>query len=282
MSNGLEMILGGLVFPEAPRWRDGRLVFADMHANEVVAMRPDGARETIASFQGPISGLGWLPDGQLLVVSMNDRQLLSQGRNGKIANHADLSRFTRYPINDMVVDKHGRAYVGNFGFDFPKGEIAPTRVALVGVDGKVHEAASGLVFPNGMVLSPDGGSMIIAETLAARLTAFDIQGNGLLSGRRTWAQLPEHTTPDGICLDAEGAIWVASPITREILRVREHGAIAERIATDQMPTACMLGGADRRVLYVLSVPSADLDECRRMRAARVSAMTVDVPGVGSP
>lgn len=274
--------MGGLVFPEAPRWRDGRLVFADMHANEIVAMRPDGTRETIASFEGPVSGLGWLPDGQLLVVSMNDRQLLRQGRDGTIAKHADVSRFTRYPINDMVVDKHGRAYVGGFGFDFPTGEIAPTSVALVGVDGTVHEAANDLLFPNGMILAADGKTIVIAETLAARLTAFDIENDGLLSGRRTWARLPEHTTPDGICLDAEGAIWVASPLTREILRVREHGAIAQRIATEQMPTACMLGGADRRVLYVLSVLSADLDECRRMHASRVSAVTVDVPGVGLP
>jgi sugar lactone lactonase YvrE len=282
VSHGLETLLGGLVFPEAPRWRDGRLVFADMHANEIVAMRPDGARETIASFNKPVSGLGWLPDGQLLVVSMNDRQLLSQGRDLMFANHADLSHFTQFPINDMVVDKQGRAYVGNFGFDFPKGKIESTSVALVGPDGKVSEAAGGLLFPNGMVLAADGRSIVIAETLAARLTAFDIEDNGLLSGRRTWAQLPEHTTPDGICLDAEGAIWVASPLTREILRVRRHGEIAQRIATEQMPTACMLGGDHRTVLYVLSVKSADLEECRRTRVGRVSALTVDVPGVGLP
>jgi sugar lactone lactonase YvrE len=213
---------------------------------------------------------------------MDDRQLLRQGRDLKFVKHADLSSFSKYPINDMVVDKQGRAYVGNFGFDFPEGQIKPTSVALVGLDGTVREAASDLFFPNGMVLTDDGRSIVIAETLAARLTAFDIEENGLLSGRRTWAQLPEHTTPDGICLDAEGAIWVASPLTREILRVREHGAIALRIATEQMPTACMLGGAHRKVLYVLSVISADLDECRSMRASRVSALTVEVSGVGLP
>src|SRR3989454_1919541 len=204
-----------------PRGRDGRLWVSDMRGQRVVSVTPDGIVEPIVEVPMQPSGLGWLPDGRLLVVSMTDRRLLRLD-GGRLVVHADLSGLAPFHCHDMVVDAAGRAYVGNFGYDYEAGQaFRPAVLALVHPDGRVEPAADDLAFPNGTVITPDGGTLIVAETFAHRLTAFTITPGGGLAGRRTWASLDEQVYPDAICLDAEGAVWVASPLTTEAIPWRE-------------------------------------------------------------
>jgi sugar lactone lactonase YvrE len=282
MARTLETVLDGLAFAEGPRWRDGRLWFSDMHAHEVVAMTPAGQRETVFSHSGPVSGLGWLPDGRMLVVSMVDMALLRIEPDGRPVIHADLSSVATGRCNDMVVDAAGGAYVGNFGYDYPAGEMKPAKLARVDPDGTVSVAAEDMMFPNGSIVTPDGKTLIVGETFAERLTAFDIGANGALSNRRVWAQLGSREYPDGSCLDAEGAIWVASPFTSEVIRVREGGEVLERIKAEQGVFACMLGGEDRKSLFVLTADSSDPDATEAKRTGRIEVTRVDVPGAGLP
>jgi len=277
-----ETLLDGLVFGEGPRWHDGRLWLSDMHAYTVLAVDLDGKREDVLRVEGKPSGLGWLPDGRLLVVSMNDRRLLRREPGGALVTHADLSGFVKQPCNDMVVDGVGRAFVGNFGFDFEHGEKPrATCVVRVDPDGRAVVAAEDLRFPNGSVITPDGRTLIVGESFGGSLTAFTIGADGALSGRREWAKL-EGAMPDGICLDAENAIWVASPVSNEVLRVREGGAVAARIPLGRPAIACMLGGADRKTLFVLSSSSFKAEECLANRDGRVDVVRVEVPGAGFP
>ena len=282
MARTLKTQLDGLAFAEGPRWRDGRLWFSDMHAHEVVAMSPDGARETVFSAKGPVSGLGWLPDGRMLVVSMEDRRLLRIEPDGRAATHADLSGIATGNCNDMVVDAAGRAYVGNFGEGYPGGDIKPARMARVDPDGRASVAADELVFPNGTVITPDGGTLVVGETFAGRMTAYDVAPDGGLSNRRVWAQLPQGAVPDGCCLDAEGRIWVASPTTNDAILLAEGGEVVERITADQGVYACMLGGADRQTLYLLTCASSDPADCAANRTGKIEAVRVDAPGAGLP
>lgn len=282
MTRSLKPLLEGLAFPEGPRWHDGRLWFSDMHAHTVLAVTPSGETEEILRVEACPSGLGWLPDGRLLVVSMHDRRLLRLEPDGTLEVHADLAQLARHHCNDLVVDAHGHAFVGNFGFDLDAGDTpTPTELLRVDPDGSAHVASGDMSFPNGAVVTPDGGTLIVAETFGPRLSAFDLAPDGKLSNRRVWAQL-EGAVPDGICLDAEGAIWVASPVSRELLRVREGGEVAERIPTDQMAIACMLGGEERRTLFVLTSDSVHPEDCRASRSARISTTEVEVPGAGLP
>jgi sugar lactone lactonase YvrE len=279
----LETLAEGFAFLEGPRWHDGRLWVSDMHDHRVLTLDAKGRSETICEVSQQPSGLGWLPDGRLLVVSMVDRRVLRLEAQG-LVEHADLSGpgLASFHCNDMVVDARGRAYVGNFGFDFQAGEEHREKVLLlVEPDGSVRVVADGLSFPNGSVITPDGRTLVVGESWAARLTAFDIHEDGSLHGRRVWAALPG-AVPDGCCLDAEGAIWVASPMSSELLRVREGGEVLARVPTQQMAIACMLGGADRRTLFVLTAPSTQREECRRLRSARIETLRVDVPGAGRP
>lgn len=281
----LEPWLDGFAFLEGPRWHDGRLWFSDMHAQRVYAASEDGALEAIARVPACPSGLGWLPDGRLLVVSMEDRRLLRREADGSLVTHADLSGIATFHCNDMVVDAVGRAYVGNFGYDLhTQQKPRPATLALVQPDGRVSAAAADLQFPNGAVLTPDGGTLILGESFGRKLTAFDVSpATGALSKRRVWAALPNGAVPDGICLDAEGAIWVASPLTRELLRVHEGGRISQRVdAGGRMAIACMLGGSDRRTLFALTSSSIEPDACRRTRSARIERLRVEVPGAGRP
>ncbi|HZZ35851.1 MAG TPA: SMP-30/gluconolactonase/LRE family protein [Caulobacteraceae bacterium] len=284
MARTLKTLLDGLAFPEGPRWRDGRLWFSDMHAHEVVAMAPDGSRETVVAADGPVSGLGWLPDGRMLIVSMNDRKLMRREADGRLVEHGDLSAIADYHCNDMVVDAAGRAYVGNFGWNIqdPAATRRPARMARVDPDGKVSVAADELVFPNGTVITDDGKTLVVGESFAGRMTAFDIGPAGELTNRRLWAQLPEGAVPDGCCLDAEGAIWVASPTTNDVIRIFEGGRVGERITADQGVFACMLGGSDRKTLYVLTSKGSDPEQCRAHRSGRIEAVEVDVAGAGLP
>src|SRR5262249_55560110 len=230
---------------------------------------------------GQPSGLGWLPDGRLLVVSMTDRRLLRLDPSG-LSVVADLSDVATFHCNDMVVDRQGRAYIGNFGSDFEGGGAPrPAVLALVLPDGTVRVAAEELAFPNGTVLTADGRTLIVGESFGARLTAFDVAADGSLSRRRVWAAL-EGAVPDGICLDAENAVWVASPLSKEVLRVREGGDVVERVSTAAQAIACMLGGPERRTLFVLTARALNREACRTQRSARIEMVEVDVPGAGLP
>jgi sugar lactone lactonase YvrE len=279
----LRTVLDGLAFGEGPRWRDGRLFFSDMHAHEVVAVTPDGVRETIVESPTAVSGLGWLPDGRMLIVSMDDNRLMRQEADGRLAVHADLSPVSAINPNDMVVDAKGRAYVGNFGFPlYPRGETRPAKLARVDPDGSLHEAADELIFPNGTVITPDGRTLVVGETFASRMTAFDIAADGTLSNRRIWAILPETAVPDGCCLDAEGAIWVASPTTNDVIRLHEGGRVSERIDVGRGAYACMLGADDRKTLFVLVSDESDPVTTRANRTAGIVAVEVEVAGAGLP
>jgi sugar lactone lactonase YvrE len=276
-----KILLDGLSFPEGPRWRDGKLWFSDMHDHRVLTLDAGGRTETICEVPERPSGLGWLPDGRLLVVSMTNRRLLRLEAGG-LVEHADLSALATYHCNDMVVDAQGRAYVGNFGSDIDSGGTPdPAALILALPDGRARVVATDLAFPNGCVITPDGSTLIVGESFGARLTAFDIAADGSLSNSRVWAQL-EGAVPDGICLDAEAAVWVASPASNEVLRVREGGEVTERVATDQMAIACMLGGDDRKTLFVLTAPSTHPEESAKLRGSRIESVEVSVPGAGLP
>jgi sugar lactone lactonase YvrE len=245
-------------------------------------MTPAGARETVFKAEGPVSGLGWLPDGRMLVVSMADRRLIRIEKDGSAVTHGDLSGVATGNCNDMVVDAVGRAYVGNFGEGYPRGPVQPAKLARVDPDGRVTAAADELVFPNGTVITPDGRTLVVGETFGARMTAYDVAADGGLSNRRVWAALPQGAVPDGCCLDAEGAIWVASPTTNDVIRLAEGGEVKERITAEQGVYACMLGGPDRHTLYLLTAASSDPAECAANRTGRIEAVEVDVPGAGLP
>jgi sugar lactone lactonase YvrE len=273
-------LLSGLRFPEGPRWRGDRLWFSDQYGKQVVAVDLAGRAESVVDVPGQPSGLGWLPDGRLLIVSMCDRKLLCH-EGGQLREVADLSAIATFHANDMVVDGAGRAYVGNFGFDLHGGgRYCTTSLALVHPDGRVRVAADDLAFPNGSVITPDGGTLIVAETFGARLTAFDVDSEGALSNRRLWAKL-EGAVPDGICLDAEGAIWVASPVSAEVLRVREGGEVSQRIRVATQAFACMLGGPERRTLFICTASDSDPAKAAE-RSGRIEYVEVEVPGAGLP
>ncbi len=278
----LTPILDDVSFGEGPRWRDDRLWFSDFYRHQVVTVTIDGARET--QFEVPMqpSGLGWLPDGDLLVVSMLDRRLL-RWDGQRLREHADLSGSVSSPCNDMVIDADGRAYVGNFGFDRHKGEpFAETTLMLVEPDGSVSIAADGLAFPNGAVITPDGATLIVGETMANRLTAFDRSSDGSLSNRRVWADLG-HNLPDGICLDAEEGIWSADPRNGEVVRVVEGGEVTDRISCGEgrHAFACMLGGPERRTLFVVT-NTASGPPAAASRNGRIEIVEVTIPGAGRP
>ena len=276
------LLLDGLAFGEGPRWRDGRLWFSDIHAREVVAVDMAGRRETIVTLtDDEPSGLGWLPDGTLLIVSVRRRGLLAwDGR--KLRDFADLSELASFHCNDMVTDQLGRSYVGNFGFDL-HGDAEPEPAELILVDerGQARVVAEDLMFPNGTVISADGRRLIVGESFAARLTAFDIAADGSLENRRSWARL-EGAVPDGICLDAAGGIWVASPISAEVLRVQEGGEISDRIPLNDNAFACMLGGSDGRSLFILTAPSSHPKHCAQERRGRIETVRVVYPHAGLP
>jgi sugar lactone lactonase YvrE len=277
----LETILDGLTFGEGPRWHDGRLWFSDFYTYSVIAMDPAGRTETMVTVPQQPSGLGWMPDGTLLVVSMLDQKLMKLV-GGKLVQHADLSAHAVGPCNDMVVDAKGRAWVGNFCFDLFGGEAArSTCIVRVDPDGSVTRAADDLAFPNGTIVMPDGRTLIIGETRGNRLTAFNIEADGTLSNRRVWAQFDD-VFPDGICFDAEGAIWVADPRGRRVVRVFEGGRVERTIPlVDRGAYACMLGGDDRCTLYVVT-NSASGPNVAAAKSGRIEAIRVDVPGAGLP
>jgi sugar lactone lactonase YvrE len=289
--NTPRLLASGLHFGEAPRWHDGELWFSDFFDYAVKTVDLAGHVRVRVSTTDRPSGLGWMPDGRLLIVSMTARRLLRVDDH-RLVQHADLSPLATFHCNDMVVDSVGRAYVGNFGFDLDTAEIDGTLSEVVAAhsgatlirvdpDGSVHAAAEGLMFPNGTVITPDGRTMIVAESFGRRLTAFDIADDGSLSNRRVWADLGRRT-PDGICLDAEGAIWVANPVTPECFRVAEGGEILDVIETDNRCFACMLGGPERRTLFMLTSQFSLAVEAAVRRTGNVLIADVETPGAGLP
>ncbi len=278
----LQTLMTGLAFGESPRWHNGRLWFSDFGAQEVVAVDMEGKSEVITRIQGTPMGLGFLPDGRMLIVSMRDGLLLRREHDGSLVTHADLSHLSRYPWSDMVVDGRGNAYIGNLGFNFPGGEFAPGILILVTPDGTVRQVAKGCAFANGMVVTPDNATLILAESYGHRLTAFDIEATGSLSNRRVWADLGGGF-PDGICMDAENAIWYADVPAKRCVRIRTGGEILQTIDLDRGCFACMLGGVDRRTLFLMAAeyPPASFGP-EGARTGQVRTVQVPVPGVGWP
>jgi sugar lactone lactonase YvrE len=282
---GVEVLLDRGTFFESPRWHEGRWWVSDFFSGSVLAVGTDGRAEEVLRLEGRPSGLGWLPDGSLLVVSMLDRRLLRRAASGRLAVHAELEELCGGHANDLVVTAEGRAYVGNFGFDLDREEPSPTRLVRVDPDGSAHEAAGGLLFPNGSVVSPDGRTLIVGETFGRRYTAFSIEADGTLAGRRLWADLrPARIAPDGCALDAEGRIWAADARHGRCCRIAEGGAVLDEIAIPDglRCFACMLGGADGRTLLLCAAP--DYDPRRRTAAREALLLTeqVEVPHDGLP
>ncbi|HEY7106839.1 MAG TPA: SMP-30/gluconolactonase/LRE family protein [Acidimicrobiia bacterium] len=278
----LETLVDGLDFGEGPRWHDGRLWYSDFYQRRVSAVGPDGEREIVLELDDQPSGLGWLPDGRLLVVAMLQKKVLRVEADGAIVEHADLSSVVHARCNDMVVGTDGTAYVGNFGFEYSVGEPARTTVLVrVRPDGVVDVAADDLSFPNGAVITPDGRTLVVGETMGSRYTAFDVAADGSLANRRVWAELPG-IGPDGCTLDAEGAIWLANCFGTDVVRVREGGEILDRVDVGQMCYACALGGDDGRTLFVVSANSSNEDEVAGKATGVIRTLRVDVPHAGLP
>jgi sugar lactone lactonase YvrE len=247
----LQVLMSGLVFPESPRWHDGRLWVSDWGANEVIAVDLEGESEVVARIPSFPMCIDRLPDGRLLIVSASEGRLVRREDDGSLVTHADLTRLADHPWNDIVVDGRANAYVNNIGFDFPGGEVAPGIVALVTPEGSARQVADEVAFPNGMVVTPDNSTLIVAESYGNKLTAFDIAADGGLSNRRVWADL-DGGYPDGICLDAENAIWYADVPNKRCVRVREGGEMLQTIHLDRGCFACMLGGVDGRTLFLIA------------------------------
>ncbi|MGH7899455.1 MAG: SMP-30/gluconolactonase/LRE family protein [Candidatus Binatia bacterium] len=277
-----KVLLEGIVFPEGPRWHDGKLWFSDMHGGKVMTVDPDGRSATVVAIPERPSGLGFDRSGNLLIVSMGDRRLVRL-RGGALETVADLAPFVGGDPNDMVVDGQGRAYIGNFGFDlFGGGSPRPTNLLVVAPHGGVRVVADEVSFPNGTVITPDGKTLIVAETFAGVLTAFNVKPDGSLSGRRFFAHLGDRQ-PDGICLDAEGAVWASCFGQDEFVRVHEGGEIADRVAvTGRRAVACMLGGEDRKTLFLLTAETSVEDLAQGKSKGRIETVRVDVPGAGYP
>jgi len=293
MTYSTYVVVSGLVFPESPRWHQDRFWFADQFAGRVMTLTLDGVLDTVATLPDHAGGLGWLPDGTTLVVGMTERRLhrskkgsepfcAQMGSDPFFELHANLAGLASFHCNDLLVDAQGGAYVGNFGYDILGGApTVSTKLIRVDPDGRARAVGGPLVFPNGMALTPDGATLIVAETFARRLSSFQVSPDGDLSDHRTWADLGT-ATPDGICLDAEGALWVASPTTRQLLRVCSGGAVLDRVETLGAPYACMLGGPDRRILYVCTAETHDPARALSNPSGRIEVVNVAVPGVGLP
>jgi sugar lactone lactonase YvrE len=292
MTRQAKVLASGISFGEGPRWHDGRLWFSDFYDHAVKSVSTGGDVRAEFELDDQPSGLGWMPNGDFLVVSMTKRRVLRRGTDGSLRIHADLSGLATWHCNDMVVDAVGRAYVGNFGFDLDaamadrgfEGVVADhtaAKLALIQPDGTVQVAAEDMHFPNGSMITRDGKTLIVGETFAGRLTAFDIGPDGVLSNRREWATIWPRV-PDGACLDAEGAIWVANPAAPECVRVAEGGEVLEVVATSAPCFACMLGGGDGRELFMLTSRPATAGEADGKPRGWIETATVEVAHAGRP
>jgi len=276
-----ETLFSGYRFPEGCRWHDGLLWFSDMHTGVVYSVDLAARTTTeVMTIDGRPSGIGWLPDGSLVLSSMLDRRVLRRSPDGEVSVYCDLSDATPYPINDLIVDPAGRVIVGEFGYDL-YAEAEPQGGSLFGVraDGGYDVLVDDLTFPNGMAILSTG-VLVVAETFGTRLTAFDIAPDGSLTGRRVWAELPDGSTPDGICVDAEDAIWVSSIVPGRFLRVREGGEVTDDLQLDgRLAVDCVLGGPDGRTLLLSTADSWQPDDTAKSWAGRIESVPARVAGV---
>jgi sugar lactone lactonase YvrE len=281
------VLLDGLAMPESPRWHDGRLWFSNWGAEEIVAVDLDGNSEVVgAGPEGAGWAVNWLPDGRMLITG---DELVRVEPDGTRVRHADLSHLSPHGWSEITVDGRAHVYVNSINFDFGDFEAvlaggeAPGKIVLVTTEGDVREVASEIAFPNGMVVTPDNKTLVVAESFAARLTAFDIAEDGTLSNRRIWA---DGVGPDGICLDADGCIWASSGnMTNDCARIREGGEVLERIDLDRSCFAAMLGGPDRRTLFMLTAEwrgTAGVEEVIEARTGQVLIAEAPAAGVGWP
>ncbi|MCZ4618403.1 SMP-30/gluconolactonase/LRE family protein [Rhodococcus qingshengii] len=294
----LTEIAAGFTYTEGPRWHEGRLWFVDFYTHSVNVVDADGSVERVCTVENQPSGLGWLPDGRMLVVSMKDRKVLRREPDGSLVEHADISEHCRGYANDMVVAANGQAYVGEFGFDLMGGADHENGViVLVDTDGTSRVAADGLSFPNGMCISPDGKTLYVNELFGNRVTQFEIASDGTLGARKDFASFGDlgdepnvekrlaacTIAPDGQALDAEGAVWIADCVNQRAVRLGEGGAVLDEVSTAPLGVfAVALGGDDGRTLFLSVAP--DFDEAKRSaaREAKVLSTTVDVPHAGRP
>lgn len=288
----LQTLMTGLVFVESPRWHEDRLWFSDWGTQEVIAVDLEGKSEvivrvpTVDERDGPVARgpfcIDWLPDGRLLIVSGRDRLLLRREPDGSLVTHANLTGLSDHPWNDIVVDGRGNAYIGNTGFDFPGGEFATGILAVVDPHGSARQVADGLSFANGMAVTPDNSTLIVAESYGKRLTAFEIAPDGSLSNRRVWADL-DGGFPDGICVDAEGAVWYADVPNKRCVRVREGGQVLQTVELDRGCFACMLGGVDRKTLFMVAREWRGMESTAdKKRTGQVLTVQASAPGAGWP
>jgi len=275
----------GLKFTESPRWRNGNLWFLDIHDKRIKTVDLTGSVATVMELPFIPNGFGLTPEGTVVVGDAFQRRIYRQTEAG-LQDVADISALTEFCLSDGIVDAKGRLYVGDIGYNFFDPAAKPVEtcvIVLVGADGRASVVADKLFFPNGMVITPDGRTLIVGETIGHRLTAFDIQEDGSLGNRRVWAQLPSSIGPDGICLDAEGAVWCANPEGQDsVVRVREGGEITDRIKVDTHAYAVMLGGPERRHLFICASGSHDPAEIHRNPSASFQVVEVGVPGAGIP
>lgn len=277
-----EPFIDGLAFPEVPRWHNGRLYFSDMDDHQVMVADGHGNTEVVVRVESRPGGIGWTPNGELLVVSMHDLCVL-RFDGSELREHADLRALARYHANDMCVLPDGRAYVGSFGFNPRAGvpdELIP--LLLVEADGSARFTGEPLHFPNGIVVSADGRTLVVAESRGHRLTAFSVQPGGELTDRRLFADL-DGAFPDGICIDAEGGVWAALIFDNAVARFEAGGRMTHRVSTGELKAyACMLGGDDGHTLYACAASTSEPGDAARLRRGRILATQVAVPGAGWP
>ena len=282
----LQILMSGLAFGESPRWHDGRLWVSDWSDREIIAVDPEGKSEIVVRLNFPSFQaicIDWLSDGRLLIVSARDGLLLCREPDGSLVTYADLSRLTDKGWNEIVVDGRGNIYVNGGGFNLAAGEeFAPGIIALVATDGSARQVADGIAFPNGMAVTPDNSTLIVAESYANRLTAFDISPGGSLSNRRVWADL-DGGFPDGICLDAEGAVWYGDVPNKCCVRVREGGEVLQTVELDRGCFACMLGGVDRKTLFMVAREWRGMESTAdEKRTGQVLIVEAPAPHAGWP
>lgn len=293
MGRAVRILASGLHFGEGPRWHQDRLWFSDFYKHSICSVGLDGDLRVELEIDDHPSGLGWMPDGSLLFVSMQKQQVWRRWPDGRLALHADLAGISVFRSNDMVVAADGRAWVGNFGFDLDRtareqglqaifADPPLASLAAIAPDGTVSCAAEGFAFPNGMVITPDGRTLVVAETFGMRLTAFDIAADGSLSNRRLWADTAPRL-PDGIALDASGAIWIANPGAAECARIAQGGEVLETVGVEGTNVyACMLGGPERRHLFMLCGPHSDAQKAAAAPLGDIRVVEVDVARAGLP
>ena len=304
MTYDLKLLVDNLHFSEGPRWHNGKFWFSDFYQKAVFCADESGNLDKVVDIPNQPSGLGWLPNDDLLIVSMHDQKLMKFS-NGELSVHSDLSDLTPYTCNDMVVDKDGHAYIGNFGTIHHNIRVKPTCLIHVSPDGKANIVAENLEFPNGTVITPDGKKMILGETYAGRLTSFNINDDKSLSNRKVWAQmmpLPIYyiskvrrlfgarakessykvRVPDGICLDEQMGIWVASPTSTEVFRIEEGGKVTDSIKTPDRAFACMLGGTDRKTLFISTAQESTPEVASNNKYGKIYTTRVNISGAGWP